>query len=150
MRRKDRMLTHSETRSILENGEYGVLSTLSAAGEPYGVPLNYCVINGGIYFHCAVEGKKITNIQSHPEISFCVVGKTEVLPDKFATRYESCIVQGRASEAFGEEKQTALEGLIRKYSRDFIPAGLEYIEKFKNETRVFKITIECISGKGRK
>lgn len=150
MRRKDRRLTHSETRSMLENAEYGILSTLSAAGEPYGVPLNYCVINDGIYFHCAVEGKKIDNIHSHPEISFCVVGKTEVLPDKFATRYESCIVQGRTSEAFGEEKQTALEGLIRKYSRDFIPAGLDYIEKFKNETRVFKITIGSISGKGRK
>jgi len=150
MRRKDRLLTDSETYSILENGEYGILSTVTSAGEPYGVPLNYCLIHDGIYFHCAVEGRKISNIVNQPEVSFCVVGQTEVLPDQFGTRYASCIVQGRVSESFGAEKQTALEGLVHKYSPDFIPAGLQYIEKFKNETRVFKITIESISGKGRK
>ena len=150
MRRKDRMITNEETFSILDKGEYGILSTTSSNNEPYGVPVNYCIINECIYFHRALEGRKIDNINSNPNVSFCVVGKTEVLPDKFGTRYESCIVQGLASESFGEEKQLALEGLIHKYSENFISEGLEYIEKLKDKTRVFIISIESISGKARK
>jgi len=150
MRRKDRLITDAETFSILEKGEYGILSTVSSDNEPYGVPVNYCLINGCMYFHCALEGRIIDNIRNNPKVSFCVVGKTEVLPDKFSTKYESCIVQGVASELFGEEKQLALEGLIRKYSEDFVSDGLKYIEKLKDKTRAFKIQIEFISGKARK
>lgn len=150
MRRKDRLITNTETFSILEKGEYGILSTLSSNNEPYGVPVNYCLVNECIFFHCSLEGKKIDNINKNPKVSFCVVGGTEVLPDKFGTKYESCIVQGLASESFGEEKQMALEGLIHKYSENFVSEGLEYIEKLKNKTRVLKISIESISGKARK
>lgn len=150
MRRKDRKLTSTETHSILKKGEYGILSTVSSNNEPYGVPLNYCLINECIYFHCAVEGRKINNINNNSKVSFCVVGKTEVLPDKFGTIYESCIVQGLVSESFGEEKQLALEDLIHKYSKNFVSEGLKYIAKLKDKTRVFKISIESISGKARK
>jgi uncharacterized protein len=150
MRRKDRLITDTETLSILEKGEYGILSTVSSDNEPYGVPVNYCLIGERMYFHCALEGRKIDNIIHNPNVSFCVVGKTEVLPDKFGTNYESCIVQGVASESFGEEKQLALEGLVRKYSEDFVAEGLKYIDKLKDKTRVFKIRIESISGKARK
>jgi len=150
MRRKDRLITDTETYAILEKGEYGFLSTTSADNEPYGIPLNYCLIDRHICFHCAVEGRKINNIISNPKVSFCVVGRTEVLPDKFGTKYESCIVQGLASESFGQEKQSALEGIVHKYSSDFISDGLKYIDRLKDKTRVFKISIESISGKARR
>jgi uncharacterized protein len=150
MRRKDRIITNAETLFILEKGEYGILGTVSSDSEPYAVPLSYCLIDECIFFHCAVEGRMTSNITNNPKVSFCVVGRTEVLPDKFGTNYESCIVQGLASESFGEEKQSALEGIILKYSESFISEGLKYIEKLKDKTRVFKISIESISGKARK
>lgn len=150
MRRQDRLITNTEALSILENGEYGILSTVSSNNEPYGVPVNYCLIGEYIYFHCALEGRKIDNINSNPKVSFCVIGKTELLPDKFGTKYESCIVQGVASESLGDEKQLALEGLIHKYSEDFVYEGLKYIEKLKDKARVFRIRIESISGKARR
>lgn len=150
MRRKDRMITADEAFSILKKGEFGVLSTVSPDYEPYGVPLNYCFINKCIYFHCAVEGKKIDHLNHSPRVSFCVVGNTEVMPEKFGTRYESCMVHGLVSEAFDAEKQMALEGLIRKYSGEFFAEGLTYIEKSKDRTRVFKISIKSVSGKARK
>jgi hypothetical protein len=40
-----------------------------------------------------------------------------------ANQYESCIVQGVASEAVGEEKQRSLEGLMHEYSADFVAEG---------------------------
>lgn len=144
------MITITEARSLLEKGEYGVLSTVSPDGEPYGLPLNYCVIDGSIFFHGAREGRKIDNILGNPSVSFCVVGKWEVLPAEFATNYESCIVQGWASEVFGEEKALALEGLIAKYSPNHIAAGLQYQENFSSQTRVFKIAIQSLAGKARR
>lgn len=150
MRRKDRLISSAEAFSILEKGEYGILGTVSPDHEPYGVPVNYYLLDGFIYFHCAPEGTKINNIISHPKVSFCVVGRTQVLPDQFGTNYESCIVQGTAFEAFEEEKQQALEGIVHKYSPGFVSEGVDYIEKLKNHARVFKISIESISGKAKR
>lgn len=150
MRRKDRQISEAEALSLLEQGEYGVLGTVSTDGQPYGVPVNYCCLNGSIFFHCALEGRKLDIIRNNPRVSFCVVGNTEVLPAEFGARYESCIVQGMASESLAEEKRAALEGLIAKYSRDFLAEGHQYIEKLNAKTRVFKISVEAITGKARK
>jgi len=150
MRRKDRAITESEARSLLRKAEYGVLSTVSGDGNPYGVPLSFCVIDDGIYFHCAVEGQKIDNIEYNKSVSFCVVGDTEILPDKFGTKYESVIVFGEVEEVFNSEKQIALEGLLHKYSPEFFDRGIKYIEDLRDKTRVFKISINKLTGKARR
>jgi hypothetical protein len=150
MRKKERQLSYDETISIIEKGEYGILSTVSSGNEPYGVPLNYCFIDGSIYFHCALEGKKLDNIAHNANVSFCVVGQTKILPEKFSTKFESCIVFGTAAEVTGDEKQMALEGFIEKYSRQFNAEGLEYIKKACRKTKVIKIIPESFSGKAKR
>ncbi len=150
LRRKDRAITEEEALALLNKAEYGVLSTVTENGEPYGVPLNFCVIDHCIYFHCAVEGQKIDNIKQNKSISFCAVGNTKILPDKFGTKYESVIVSGEVEEVFDMNKQMAMEGLLHKYSIEFIDKGIKYIEGLKEKTRVFKITINKLTGKARK
>ncbi|MDD2853386.1 MAG: pyridoxamine 5'-phosphate oxidase family protein [Desulfuromonadaceae bacterium] len=150
LRRNDRGLTESEALDLLVLGEYGVLATVSADGAPYGVPLSYCVIDYGIYFHCALEGHKLENLTADNRVSFCVVGATEVLPEKFSTRYESVIVSGRVTEVFDAEKQRGLEGLVAKYSAGFRDAGERYIATDSHKTRVFRVEIDAISGKARR
>lgn len=149
LRRKDRAITIEQTMRILEQGVFGVLSTVSAEGQPQGVPLHYCLLEGAIYFHCALDGQKLDNIAHDSRVSFCVVGPHQVMPDKFATLYESALVQGRASEALGQEKQKGLEGLVDKYSAEFRAEGLDYITKLGHKTRVFKISLDAVSGKSR-
>jgi nitroimidazol reductase NimA-like FMN-containing flavoprotein (pyridoxamine 5'-phosphate oxidase superfamily) len=150
IRRADRALTDEQAAEILHKGEYGILSTVSPEGQPYGVPVSYAYADEALYFHCAVEGHKLENLSANPRVSFCVVGPTEVLPDKFATRYESAIVFGQASELNGEAKHAALTELLKKYSPDFIEKGEKYIESDVEKTRVFKIEIEALSGKARR
>ena len=150
LRRKDREISEDEALSILNSAEYGVLSTTSPEAIPYGTPLSFCVIDGRIYFHCAMEGRKIENLEHNNTISFCVVGNTEVLPSEFGTKYESVIISGHAFEVFNNEKQTALEGLVQKYSPEFIESGAKYIDALTHKTRVFKIEISRMSGKSRK
>jgi nitroimidazol reductase NimA-like FMN-containing flavoprotein (pyridoxamine 5'-phosphate oxidase superfamily) len=97
-----------------------------------------------------MEGRKTDNLECNKSVSFCVVGNTEVLPSKFGTKYESAIISGDSSEVFSDEKQTALERLVQKYSPEFIESGAEYIDALTHKTRVFKIEISYISGKSRK
>ncbi len=150
LRRKDRAIAEEESIELLNKAEYGVLSTVSKDGKPYGIPLNFCIIDNCIYFHCAVAGQKIDNIKNNAAVSFCIVGNTKILPDKFGTKYESVIISGEAEEVFGIDKQKALEGLLQKYSSEFMEKGIKYIEKLRNETRVFKISINRLTGKARK
>ena len=150
MRRKDRKLKNDEAIEILNNNTYGVLSTVSENGYPYGVPINYIYINGSIYFHCAIEGHKLDNIKNNDKVSFCVVGQTQIIPDKFSTKYESVIVFGRAIEVSDDEKNMALLETLNKYSPDYIEQGKEYIQKASKATKVIKINIEHISGKARR
>jgi nitroimidazol reductase NimA-like FMN-containing flavoprotein (pyridoxamine 5'-phosphate oxidase superfamily) len=150
MRRADRALPESEAQEILREGEYGILSTVSSDGQPYGVPVSYSYTGGVIYFHCALEGHKLENLSGNNKVSFCVVGKTQVLPDKFATNYESVIVFGKAFEVTDAEKHAGLLELLKKYSPGFIDKGLRYIEGDSHKARVYKIVIESMAGKSRK
>jgi uncharacterized protein len=149
-RRADRTISKEEADELLDRAEYGILSTVGADGLPYGIPVSYCVIGDDIYFHCAMEGRKLDNIAHNPQVSFCVVGKTNVLPDKFSTEYESTVVSGTAGEVFDKEKQKGLEGLLHKYSVGHFEKGLKYIEALNYKTRVYRIHIESISGKARR
>jgi nitroimidazol reductase NimA-like FMN-containing flavoprotein (pyridoxamine 5'-phosphate oxidase superfamily) len=150
LRRKDRAISEAQAKALLTKAEYGILSTVSVDGQPYGVPLNFCILEKFIYFHCAIEGRLIENIKNNPSVSFCAVGDTEILPDKFGTKYESVVVSGNIEEVFDAEKQTGLEGFLAKYSSDFMEQGLQYIEKLRERTRVFRMAICDISGKARR
>lgn len=150
MRRADRALTPREARAILQAAEFGVLSIAAPNAEPYGVPLNYCTIGDALYFHCALKGKKVGLLSANDMVSFCVVGRTEVQPEKFGTKYESVIVSGKAHQVEGDEKQQALEGLLKKYSSAFFDPGLEYIRKAIERVLVFKITVKSITAKARR
>ncbi len=150
LRRQDRAITQEKARAFLKKAEYGVLSTVTADGKPYGVPLSFCVIDQRLYFHSAVEGQKLDNLEHNQSVSFCVIGNVELLPKKFATRYQSVVVAGEAEEIFASDKQTALEALVHKYSPQFVDKGLKYIDAMTDKTRVFRISMNMVTGKARK
>ncbi|TKB28580.1 pyridoxamine 5'-phosphate oxidase family protein [Desulfopila sp. IMCC35006] len=150
MRRKDREISKQEAVALLDSAEYGVLSTVGKDHQPYGVPLNYVYKNNCIYFHCALSGQKLDNLEDNPKVSFCVVGTTRILPDQFATEYESTVASGIASEVKDEQRYTALRWLVEKYSPAFIEEGNHYIEQKEQAAKVFMIKITHISGKARR
>jgi len=150
MRRADRALEADQATAVLAKGGYGILSTTGEDGYAYGVPLSYVYIQDAIYFHCAPEGLKLDNIRHNNRVSFCVVGDTLPLAEKFSMRYESVIVAGRASEVEGAEKDRALQALIEKYSGAYMEKGHKYIESDSHKTKVIRISIENITGKARR
>jgi nitroimidazol reductase NimA-like FMN-containing flavoprotein (pyridoxamine 5'-phosphate oxidase superfamily) len=149
MRKGDRQISDNQAEAILNNGDYGVLAVNGTGGYPYAVPLNYVYMNKSIFFHCAKEGFKIDCIEKDCSVSFCVVGKSEIISSKFTTDYSSVIVFGSALEAHDEEKKQSLQALIKKYSKDYIKEGYEYIEKAIDDVKVVKISIAHLTGKSR-
>lgn len=149
--RKDKKIkTEKEIESILIQGEYGILSTSDKNNTPYGVPLNYVYKNKIIYFHSAPKGHKLDNISENTEVSFCVVGKTRIIPEKFSTEFESVIIKGKAFEASEDEARQALLYLVEKYSRDYMEKAVKRISSTQKLPKVIGIQIEGINGKAYK
>jgi nitroimidazol reductase NimA-like FMN-containing flavoprotein (pyridoxamine 5'-phosphate oxidase superfamily) len=150
MRRKERLMPEKDTLDLLTRAEYGVLSTVDEDGQPYGVPVSFANTTEKIYFHSAQTGHKLDNIENQKQVSFCVVGDTQVLPSQFSTRFESVIVFGEASIVTDrEEKLSALILLAQKYAPGFPAEGEVYIQKGFDHTAVVGIKIQHLTGKNR-
>lgn len=152
MRRKDRAMDENHARQLLENGEYGVMGTVDENGQPYAVPLSYIVEGDVIYFHCAHEGRKITNISQNPKVSFTVVGKTmPVYDNNFTTYYESVIVFGTVIKVDNPDNKTRLLMLLaQKYLPRHMDKAAADIAKSLERTAVYAIGMEQVSGKAKK
>lgn len=148
IRSKANALDNKKAIEIIIKGSYGVLSTTGEDGYPYGIPLNYSYWDECICFHCAQQGHKLENIDFINKVSFCVVTKSEILASKFDTDYESTVVFGTAIEVTeNSEKNDILMSIINKYSADYVPVGKNYMKKYWDETKVFKIEINHLTGK---
>lgn len=128
MRRKDRQAGEEDILRILKENVYGVLSTISEDGWPYGVPVSYVYEDGKIYFHSATMGHKVDNLAHSEKASFCVVGKTELLPEQFSTRYESVIAFGTVTKLEGQDKIDGLMKLVDALSEGYQELGLKKAE----------------------
>lgn len=177
VRRQDRLLEESEALKLLEHGSFGVLSLVDTDNTPYAVPINFCWDKGQhIYLHCGPAGRKLNIIAgldgfTEPELvmnetigkpmpvplsgktkaSFCVVGDSEVVSNKFTTRYSSIIAKCEAEVGLdADERRHALRLFLEKYCPNDMEVGLKYIEKSFFRTDVIKLTIREFSGKAKK
>jgi len=149
VRRQDRLLNEQSARELLMKGEYGVLSMLNETGGVYSVPVNY-VWDGerSLYFHCAVEGRKLRCIDNNNVVSFCVVGRTKVIAEKFSTEYESIVLECKAFRNLPEEeKMKAFRLILEKYTPDETVKGMQYAKDAFSKTEIVRLDIENWSGK---
>lgn len=116
MRRSRQQLSEQETLQILDQATSGVLSLIDPDGMPYGVPISFVREEDHLYFHCAMQGRKLESIKSHPVGSFCVIGADEIVPEKFTTVFLSTMVFGPLRLVKeDDEKRKALILLTEKY-----------------------------------
>ena len=55
---------------ILNSATIGRMATNGADGYPYITPVNFVYFQGNIYFHCALQGEKLDNLNRDPKICF--------------------------------------------------------------------------------
>lgn len=148
MRRNKAEMSKEDTTALLEKCDEGVLSTIGVNGYPHAVPINYVYYNDKIYMHSAKEGFKLTNIEQCDKVSFTVFSDVYIDEEKFTTKYQSAIVYGKAKIMPGN-KEILME-LIKKYSKQFLQEGFEYVDKSFDTTYLIEITIDHMTGKIRK
>lgn len=150
MRRAGRAMSEKEAILLLQNAEYGFMATVDEDGAPYVLPLNFVYADGAIYIHCAYEGQKIDNIKRDERVCFSVVGATEVISERFTTKYQSALVRGRAKMLEDEPKRQALLLLCQKYTPAYMSQAIEAIEKSFSRTCMIQISIDSITGKAKR
>lgn len=148
IRRKDRVMkTSREMEALLEQAAVGRLAVVTEDG-PYVVPVNYVFLEGAIYFHTALSGRKVASLQSDSRVCFLV---DEVGPQVLWQRgcgisqiYRSVMCFGKAEFVHDPtEKKAILEKMIRKY----VPTSHPMNDQNIQGTGVVKIVIEEMSGK---
>ena len=115
---------------------------------PYVVPVCFGYEDGSLYFHCALEGRKIDFIRKNPLVCFQVEADVVLVRHekacKWGVQYRSVIGTGRAWLVTDfEEKRQALGLIMHHYSGDATEMPKEAIDR----AAIVRIDIEEMAGK---
>jgi uncharacterized protein len=133
--------------SVIEKSKVCRLGLVDG-NKPYIVPLCFGYEENVLYFHAALEGRKIDILRANPNVCFEFDITGEITSSGMACgwgiEYQSVIGSGVA--VFIEEpdeKRRALGAIVAQYSdRKF-----EFNENSMSGTTVFKVDIDSMTGK---
>jgi len=60
----------NEIYKMLDSSNIGNIATLGVDGYPYITPVNFVRVKDCIYFHCALKGEKLDNIEENNNVCF--------------------------------------------------------------------------------
>jgi nitroimidazol reductase NimA-like FMN-containing flavoprotein (pyridoxamine 5'-phosphate oxidase superfamily) len=153
MRRKDReVVEFNEIIKIVDKCEVIHLAMVDN-GIPYIVPLNfgYEIKDNTLvmYFHSALQGRKIEILKANPFICFEMDCSFRALqnevPCNWSAEFESVIGYGRVSLIENaNERKTALDSILKKYGFKGVP---EYQQNDLRLTAIYKIAVDRMTGK---
>ncbi|SFL70043.1 pyridoxamine 5'-phosphate oxidase family protein [Pelosinus propionicus] len=148
MRLTKQALNSERTRIILKTAFYGVLSTVSEDGMPYGVPLNHVLADNKLYFHCTVKGHKLENILHNSKACFTVVGDTKMLLEIFTAHFESVIAFGTVRIL---KEPVDVARAVRLLCEKNTPQRLDVVDSviagYLSKLNALEMTIEHLTGK---
>ena len=146
MRRKERQMPEEFAWEVADKCEYAFLAMTAEDGSPYGLPVTIARDGRIIYFHSAMEGRKVECLRRSPRVCLSCVGDTP-----FTTLYESAVVFGMAEEVTeDDEKIRALRLLCQRHTPDNMEGFSRAIAKSLGRTGVWRITVEEITGKAKR
>lgn len=151
MRRKDRQMTEEFAWEVVDKCEYAFLSMTAENGEPYGIPVTIVRNGNDVYFHSAMEGRKVNCLRKNPRVCLTCVADTQIQQDRFTTLYESAVAFGTAAEVTAEhEKIEALRILCQRHTPANMAGFDQAVAASLSRTGIWKITVEEISGKAKR
>lgn len=173
MRRKDREMNREFGLEVIDKSRYGVISMINEDNEPYGIPLSIVRDENILYFHSAMDGRKVKVFEKNSNVSVAFIGETkipenytkdeldEIVKDEskavllissvFTTQYESAVVKGKVKLVEDEEEKIkAMKLICEKYT----PTKMDYfniaIKAGLKKANVYGIEIEEITAKRKK
>ena len=144
---------------ILDHAEYGTLA-LSVDNIPYAVPVNFVRLKENLYFHGALQNRKMKMLSKNPKASFSVVENYSLIDSNFSSNnglacpatqfYKSVSIEGKIVMVESrKEKALMFEALMKKLQPKggYRPFSNEIYDKSLKATAVYKLLIENISCK---
>ena len=144
---------------ILDHAEYGTLA-LSVDNIPYAVPLNFVRLKENLYFHGALQNRKMKMLSKNPKASFSVVENYSLIDSNFSSNnglacpatqlYKSVSIEGKIVMVESrKEKALMFEALMKKLQPKggYRPFSNEIYDKSLKATAVYKLMIKNISCK---
>lgn len=153
MRRNDRARGREFSLALIDRCTHGVMALSTGEPVPYCLPLSFVRVGDELYFHCAMEGRKIDLMRRFPQVCVTFVGDDRpafIAPCEYTTYFQSVIVTGTAGEVTDPaEKTEALRALCQKVTPDHMEGFDAAMEKSLSVTAVWKIRMETVSGKAK-
>jgi len=157
MRKKDREITDiKEIINIIKKCQVCRIGIFDDE-YPYIIPLNfgYSYKNEklSLYFHSAVEGKKLDLIEKNNKAAFEMDCSTELIssnsPCGYSMNYESVCGNGKIEILDNDKKIKGLKYLMKNYSnKDYSDA--DFKDKILKITTVLELKVNAIVGKSLK
>lgn len=153
MRRSDREVTGLEELAAIM-GKCDVCRVAFHDDDyPYILPLNFGMDRKGdrieLYFHGAMDGTKYDLMKKDNRVSFEMDCGHRLVTDtghgSCSMEYESVIGQGHMEILSDDEKEHALDILMRQYHQE----AFSFNKAAMPHTKVFKLTVERMTGKRR-
>jgi len=160
MRRKDREITdRREIEEIIKRASVCRLGFVDD-DQPYVIPLNFGYEKNALYFHWALEGRKVELIKKNNKVCFEI--DIDVQPAALTrkgcggyyctTKYRSVIGTGRAYILDNDkEKAHGLGVLVRHYyaviSKPYVEEECDFSKANLDSVLVVKVEIESMTGK---
>jgi len=148
MRRSEKEITDESAMEAIIHASLVCRLALSDGNQPYIVPLCFGYQDRTLYFHSALEGKKIDILKKNNRTCFEFDVNSEIIKAekacKWGMKYQSVIGFGKAVLVENiAEKKKALNIIMNHYSdRDF-----QFTDKTIKKIAVIKIEIEGMTGK---
>ncbi len=158
MRRKQSEITDKkEITTILSTARIGRLATLGEDGYPYITPVNFVYWQESIYFHCALKGEKLDNIEWDNRVCFEVDIALAYLDTGFDAAippcdvgqfYQSVIIRGTAEIVTeSAEKVAALNALMASHEGVVAFTGITHDSPAVGMCAVVAVRVKTLSAK---
>jgi nitroimidazol reductase NimA-like FMN-containing flavoprotein (pyridoxamine 5'-phosphate oxidase superfamily) len=156
MRRKEKEITNPELISEIIRGSDVCRLGLAKDNTPYVVPLSFGYDGDAIYFHTARKGRKIRYMQANGKVCFEFERGVRPLPDpanpcEWTFSFQTVIGYGTIHELETvDEKAHGLNQIVTHYGAHYSGQEGAFGEASLAKIRVWKVTIETLSGKQSK
>ncbi len=148
MRKKDKEITDIDEIERIIKKAINCRIGLVDDDEPYVVPVCFGYERNALYFHSALEGRKVKLIKKNNKICFEIDTDVEVVKAEEACRwtmkYRSVIGVGKAYILENdEEKSHGLKLIMRQYTKD----SFSFPKPKLDSILVVRVDIRSITGK---
>jgi nitroimidazol reductase NimA-like FMN-containing flavoprotein (pyridoxamine 5'-phosphate oxidase superfamily) len=149
MRRAEKEIKENqEIAAIMQKADICRIALVDG-DSPYIIPVNFAIHDNHLYFHSAMDGRKIDILRKNNKVCFEIDINTDIIksdePCSWGMKYLSVIGFGQAFFLEkSNEKKKALNVLMEKYAGE---GSFSYQEAALKKVLVIDIRIEKISGK---